>query len=197
MNFPRNKRRQLATLDIIESVLHGLGKAGSKNDRDCVKRMWKQRDEIVISMFGRTNFLHSDPKMSNLYARIIRRGVDYVDHEFDRLGMKSNDRVWCNMMCGVLEITRDTIPDRCPENIKQLWSRACGTAYTIYQHQVSAVAGRGPCAGDACTPQAVACGRPATGRYARNHSPLSGTADRDHQENVAHHLGACRDYPQN
>lgn len=140
MNFPRNKRRQLATLDIIESVLHGLGKAGSKNDRACVRRMWKQRDEIVVSMFGRTNFLHSDPKMSNLYARIIRRGVDYVDGEFDRLGMKSNDRVWCNMMCGVLEITRDTIPDRCPKEIKQLWSRACGTAYTIYQHQDPEVA---------------------------------------------------------
>lgn len=136
-SFPRNKRRQLATLDIIESVLRGLGVAGSRNDRECVRRMWKQRDELVVKMFGCVNFLKNekDAAWRKKYVKVLRAGIDYVDAEFDRLGETSNDRIWCNMMCGVLEITRASLPDRCPAEIRNLWGRACKTAYTIYQHQ--------------------------------------------------------------
>lgn len=133
--FPQNKRRQVAALDIIEAVLHGLGKAGSRNDKECVRRMWKQREEIILKMFfGRTDFLDTAKKQA-AYARTILAGCDFIDSEFDRLGVNSNDRVWCNMLCGVLEVTWDSLPEKCPKDIKAIWDRMRGTAFTIYQHQ--------------------------------------------------------------
>lgn len=132
--FPQNKRRQVAALDIIETVLYGLGKAGSRNDKDCVRRMWAQREELIARMFGSNSFLTTE-KLQSIYRRIIVAGCDYVDREFDRLGLGSNDRIWTNVLCGVMEVTWDNLPAGCPKNIRQVWNRMRGTAFTIYLHQ--------------------------------------------------------------
>jgi hypothetical protein len=131
--FPRNKRKQVAALDIIEAVLHGLGQAGSRNDKACVRRMWAQREKIVEKMFGRSDFVRENHK--SIYAKAIKAGCDFIDSEFDRLGMRSNDRIWTNMMCAVIEVTYDSLPDRCPSDIRGIWNRMRGTAFTIYSHQ--------------------------------------------------------------
>jgi hypothetical protein len=131
--FPRNKRRQVAALDIIEVVLHGLGEAGSRNDKACARRMRGQREELVVKMFGRRDFVRENHK--DVYAKAIKAGCDFIDSEFDRLGDQSNDRIWTNMLCAILEVAYDSLPDRCPADIRALWNRMRGTAFTIYRHQ--------------------------------------------------------------
>ena len=131
--FPRNKRKQVAALDIIEAVLHGLSQAGSRNDKACVRRMWDQREELVVKMFGRSDFVRENHK--SIYAKAIKAGCDFIDSEFDRLGIQSNDRIWTNMLCAVLEVAYDSLPARCPADIRALWNRMRGTAFTVYRHQ--------------------------------------------------------------
>lgn len=132
-SFSKQKRRQLATLDLAECVLHGIGKAGTKADKARVARIRKQRDEITALMFGgKKHFLDSDSRKKQ-YARCIKAGTDFIDQAFEQLGEKSNDFIWLNFLCYILQRGLENLPEKC-KKLRSVWTGARDSAYTLYLH---------------------------------------------------------------